>query len=337
MNSAFERTLIAFSIIFIASHAIFEINYRPNGIIPSMSGSGAKNTTNEGTNDQFVPPTGPLSIPNIEQEDLIYNDSRNTVPFVNEEFKVIFFQVAKAASSEWTRFFARLAGNPEWCGADIHNDKVNKIKKLTDFSKNKARKMMLDPSWTKAIFVRNPKTRLLSAFLDKAVSRSKVFADKYCRHYEEHGGDLVECVKKHEDFDFFIHNITTVISENVHWRPIYTRIDDKWWPYINYIANMENLSDDAAHFLQSIKSTKDGTTAWGRIGKIGWSDNERDCNTMGEKSFLQQKDTRHQTNAEDKLRSYYTPELEKFVEERYWMDFHNPYFHFTPMKLYPEN
>ena len=100
---------------------------------------------------------------------------------------------------------------------------------------------------------------------------------------------------------------------------------------------MENLSYDASHFLQSINSTIDGVSAWDRIGKSGWSDNERDCNTMGDSAFLEEKDTRHKTNAVNKLKKFYTPELERFVEKQYEKDYNNPYFHFAPMTLFPEN
>jgi len=299
--------------------------------LPQASGSGA---TVHDPNGNYVPaPIDSHAV--LDKHDLIYNTARNTVPIVNEEYNIIFFQVAKAASSEWLRFFTRLSGNPAWCGKNIHLDEVNKLKRLSDYSISKAQMMMTDPTWTKAIFVRNPKTRLLSSFLDKAILNTRHFKIQECYAYERNGGEYESCVRDHQNFDFFLYNITVINSENVHWRPIYSRIDEKWWPYMNYIANMENLSEDAEHFLKSIVSSKDGVSAWDRIGITGWSSNERDCNTNGEKAFLAKKDKKHTTNAGDKLRNYYTPAYEKFVELRYWKDFNNPYFHFSPLQLYP--
>lgn len=323
-----ERTLVAFSIILIVYNS-FRVPYTPQ--------QSHVNDWSDGSANFRQPPDSSVELPILEKTDLIYDKSRNTVPMVNEEFKVVFFQVAKAASSEWTRFFARLAGNPSWCAHYVHDNEVNGIKRLNDFSKKEAQKIMTDPTWTKAIFVRNPKTRLLSAFLDKFIAHSKTFANSFCQSYHNNGGDYQDCVENHEKFDFFIHNITTISWENVHWRPIYSRIDEKWWPYLNYVANMEHMSEDAQHFLESIHSTKDGVSAWDRIGKTGWSDNERDCNTMGTKAFLAKKDVVHSTNAEEKLRGFYTPELEKFVEEHYAQDFNNPYFHFSPLHIYPHD
>lgn len=330
-----EKILIVFSICLIVFHA-FDHTHSEVPIKEAI-GSGVKQNEENVTENIPRKPKLPVVAPTLTADDLVYNTSRNTVPMVNEEFKVVFFQVAKAASSEWIRFFSRLSGSPQWCQKNIHHHETNGVKYLSDYSLEDAQRMMTDPEWTRAIFVRNPKTRLLSAFLDKAVEHSKLFATKYCKSFERNGGDFDDCVENHENFDFFLHEITVKSWENVHWRPIYTRIDDKWWPYINYVANMENLSDDASHFLQSIHSTKDGVSAWDRIGKSGWSDNERDCNTMGDKSFLAKKDKKHQTNAGDKLRSYYTPELEEFVEKHYERDYNNEYFHFSPLKLYPEN
>ncbi len=71
-------------------------------VVFSGQGSGARDNWNV-MPDFERPPT-------LSELDLIYNPSRNTVPVVNEEYKLIFFLVAKAASSEWIRFLMRLEG-----------------------------------------------------------------------------------------------------------------------------------------------------------------------------------------------------------------------------------
>jgi len=274
--------------------------------------------------------------PNIELSDLIYNPSRNTVPIVNEEYNTIFFLVAKAASSEWIRFFTRLNSSPLWCGNSIHRKSHQGLKFLSDYSIEEATEIMTSKDWTRAIFVRNPKARILSAFLDKVLAHESNFIRDKCPSYAKLGGDYDECVEKKDDFSFFLHNITTTMNKNVHWRSIYSRVDEKWWPYMNYVANMENLQGDAEHFLKSIKSNVSGDSAWNRIGRTGWGTNERDCANLGDSAFLSKKDTRHKTNAKDKLRKYYNPDLEKFIETHYADDLNNPFFHFTEMKLYDE-
>lgn len=278
----------------------------------------------------------------LSSSDIIYSKSRNTVPIVNLEFKTIFFQVAKAASSQWTRFFMRLEGNPDWCSDsyELHDRNVNKLTYLSDYSIQEAQEMLTSEEWTKAIFVRNPKPRILSAFLDKAVLHTDHFGNFTCPVYAmkvRKGGadELLECIEKHQDFSFFLHNITTTLNKNVHWRSIYSRIDEKWWPYINFVGSMDHLANDTEKFLRSIHSSKqDGISAWDYMGKTGWGDDERDCRG-GHSSFLGERDNHHQTNARDKMMAYYTPNLERFVEYHYADDFNNHYFHLDDLVLFP--
>mmetsp|Transcript_2418 Transcript_2418/g.3616 ORF Transcript_2418/g.3616 Transcript_2418/m.3616 type:complete len:345 (-) Transcript_2418:77-1111(-) len=340
MNIPNEKFIIIFIFCAVAVY-VFEVNYSVDGrddfsdqIIEDedvLSGRGS------GSHDNWhvMPNTG--NPPKLQKNDLIYNFDRNTVPIVNEEYKLIFFLVAKSASSEWLRFFMRLKGLDTWCGPDPHDHTQNGLTYLSDFSIEDAQDMMTSPVWTRAIFVRNPKPRILSAFLDKAVSHSKSFQENTCKSYGTNGGSYDECVDRHEDFDFFLREITTTLDKNVHWRSIYSRVDEKWWPWMNYIANMEDLSEDAEHFLKSIYSKVDRTSAWDRIGKTGWSDDERDCSNKGTNAFLAKKDTKHKTNARDKMKQYYNPRLEQFVEEHYADDLNNPYFRFSKLVLFDDD
>jgi len=302
-----------------------------NDLEDVLSGRGS------GAHDNFHALPNIDDIPILGKEDLIYKFTRKTVPVVNEEYNLVFFLVAKAASSEWLRFLMRLQGNENWCSKGcIHERGKNGLKYLSDYSLEDAQEMMTSSKWTRAIFVRNPKPRILSAFLDKAVSHSRHFKQSNCPIFESRGGSYDVCIKKHQEFDFFLYNITTHLGQNVHWRSIYSRVDEKWWPWINYVANMEDLSGDAEHFLRSIKSNVDGVSAWDRHGKTGWSDNERDCDSLGDSAFLAKKDTRHKTNAKDKMRQYYTAKLERFVETHYADDFNNPFFKFNEVRLFEE-
>ena len=285
----------------------------------------------------------------LEQSDLIYGPvpKRNTVPIVNEEYNVIFFQVAKAASTEWKRFFARLEDNPQWCTGQkgIHKREINRLKLLSDYSIDKAERMMKSQKWKKVVFVRHPKPRLLSAFLDKAVVNSEHFLKHYCDSYAKNANgtseasSLDECRMSHQDFSFFLKNFTAVpvVKDNMHWRTIYSRIDAKWWPYIDFIGKMENLNDDAKQFLSSIHSNVDGVSAWDRIGTSGWSNKySKNCTkaSQSEGQFFGVRDPGHSTNAKDQMMKYYNTELEELIEERYADDIENPYFKHDQLKLY---
>jgi hypothetical protein len=110
-------------------------------------------------------------------------------PIVVEKYKLLFFTIPKVGCTVWKQLFRRVAGYADW---QIHQDGKNNAKKqlphspsqngltyLYHYPPDKADFMLTDPSWTRAIFVRDPKERLLSAYLDKAVSDKS----KYIRHH----------------------------------------------------------------------------------------------------------------------------------------------------------
>mmetsp|Transcript_16980 Transcript_16980/g.25361 ORF Transcript_16980/g.25361 Transcript_16980/m.25361 type:complete len:338 (-) Transcript_16980:154-1167(-) len=329
-----SKIYVASAIVFILVGFVYHSRHH---FIRNEPSGGKDELSNSHQQAQIMDVYNALGKPEITEDDIIYNLARNTVPIVNEEYKIIFFQVAKIASSEWTRFFIRLNKDPNWCTNErIHDREVNGLKYLTDFTKSDAEEMMTNTEWTKAIFVRHPKPRILSAFLDKAVERSHHFEETTCKAYSKKGGDLDDCLENHKEFSWFLKHITTTLPENVHWRSISSRIDEKWWPHINFVGYMESLSDDAKSLLQSIHSNVSGKSAWDEIGKFGWSDNERSCdNTVqSDGEFLAQRDARHKTSARDKMLMYYTPGLENFVERHYAEDLNTPYFQFDEVQLF---
>ena len=104
--------------------------------------------------------------------------------YVIPEYKLIFFAFPKVACSEWKRMFMRMNDNPKWCktrGYNVHAPENNKIMTLNDFDASSAATMMSSPSWTRAAIFREPKERVLSAFLDKAV-RNHDYYEANCCH-----------------------------------------------------------------------------------------------------------------------------------------------------------
>eukprot|EP01083_Nonionella_stella_P114720 339458_1 len=96
-----------------------------------------------------------------------------------------------------------------------------------------------------------------------------------------------------------------------HWLPQYHLIDQKWWPYINFIGYMDNATAGSEQLLRSLTSTKSGMNAWDQYGTSGWG---RD----GENAFMaRQENSYHSRNAKDKLRKQYDPCTEAYVE-KHW-------------------
>jgi hypothetical protein len=100
----------------------------------------------------------------VEPSDYIYQDVWSA-PIVIESHKLVFFQVAKVGTSMWKRLFRRMMGEPDWHDAMPHDPNTNGLKFLNQYSLQEATYMMNSPDYTRAIFVRDPKDRLLSAFL----------------------------------------------------------------------------------------------------------------------------------------------------------------------------
>ena len=201
--------------------------------------------------------------------------------------------------------------------------------------------MMTSDEWTRAVFLREPKERVLSAFLDKFV-KSNYFNRRCCINKRSLSPQQKEeCSSKtqvededHEetdlDFGYFLQR--TRDCHDQHWNPQRHKIDEKWWPYITFVGYMNmhnNLETDAKRLLQSLKSSKDGLTAWEKYAKTGWGENSQD-------SFLHKDVALHATNARDKLRKYYSRCDEAIVEKHWSKDWESPFFHFDEVKLYNE-
>jgi len=285
--------------------------------------------------DKLLDQIASLNTVKLTQSDIIFRRQGFPIlsPVVIEKYKLVFFPVAKVASTEWVRMLVRMESRSDWCSSWIHRPHVNKLKRLFDYPIADAQEMMSSPDWTKAVFVRNPHERVLSAFLDKAVKNSKRFIEGPCQNYANNGGDIAACIQNHKGFDFFLRNITVVVPGNEHWSPIYDHIDAKWWPQMNFIGYFENLRDDAENLLKLIHSN-DRVSAWDQWGKTGWSDNERNCTGLGDQPFLGMKDKQHGTGARAKLINYYTPDLDAFVNEKYANDLNNPHFKFSTTDLF---
>ncbi len=158
------------------------------------------------------------TLPEVLPDDLIYKNARTV--FVIPEYKLIFFTFPKVACSEWKRMFMRINGNENWCkirGFDAHDPKNNKISILSDYSTEVATAMMTSPTWTRAAIVREPKERVLSAFLDKAV-KEHYYLRKCCGKIPNED-DKKKCSDNEEDFKSFITFVNKYPKEcfDVHW------------------------------------------------------------------------------------------------------------------------
>ena len=175
----------------------------------------------------------------VNKNDYIYSAYSSSscydcAPIVVKEYKLLFFSVPKVACTTFKFLFRRIQGVIDWDNQDSvlglpHNPEYNNLTYLSDYSLQEASEMMTSPDWTRAIFVRDPKERFLSAFLDKAISNYGLFTTKYCCT------DAMQC--KIDNYDntnnnnSFVMNLEKVLVQNCQeeiWDPRRSEFGIKW-------------------------------------------------------------------------------------------------------------
>lgn len=241
----------------------------------------------------------------------------------------------------------RMNGNENWCkirNFNAHDPEANKIQVLSDFPSEVATAMMTSPKWTRAAILREPKERVLSAFLDKSVkehtgnsAKGGYFIKRCCKKIPDEK-DMEECKKNSQEFKTFLDMVTKYPQQcfDVHWEPQLAKIDSKWWPYIDFVGYQNNLVQDAETLLKTLTSTRDpvkGRTAWERYGKTGWG-NDNDLCEKRPNSFLKENSSTHKLDTGNHLMEWYTSETEEMVEKHWAIEWEQEKVQFPALKLY---
>jgi hypothetical protein len=256
------------------------------------------------------PPDGEL----IKQKDKIY--SRNDwdgAPIVVEKYHLVFFTLPKIGATKWKQALRRMMGYPDW--KDIggnkglpHDPSSNGLKYLYHFPIEEAEEMITSPEWTKAIFIRSPKDRFLSVFHHMSNNRNQI--DQRCCPHQPGCSSTVRTMIS------FVELMKTCYS--THWAPVSERMEDKYWPYINFVGTLENAEEDAAKLLKKIG-------AWDAIGKTGWGKNGT------EQIFAKDQ---HAFDSVLESLSMYNPTVDKMLDTYYKVDFDNKYLTIPSTKVY---
>ena len=305
-------------------------------IVASPSDQVKLDNKNHSDRDSREPArTNDKALPVLKRTDLIYEPERWDNPLIVPEYKLVFFALPKVACTEWKLLFRRMYGLPEWpedkLPRDLHNPVLNQLMYISNYTLEEAQEMLTSDEWTRAVFVREPKERVLSAFLNKVVKEKSFYIKKCCRSKYFHFDVDVEkkrCKRKKQEGDFAYFLNRTLDCLNPHWDPQVNAIDEKWWNQMDFVGYMHHLADDAARLLKNIYSSK-GTSAWNDYGKDGWGSNGT--------AFMVRNTARHATNAHNKLRKYYTPCTEKFVERNWRAEWEEDVLNFAPFKLFNES
>jgi hypothetical protein len=235
-------------------------------------------------------PKGPP--PTLLQNHSCMKRAGSWAPIVLEEHKLLFFDVPKVGSTGFKQLFLRMRGSDLWKERNndqLHWKSAKHLRTLSNYTIAEAQVMMTSPDWTRAMFVRDPKERLLSAFLDKVERNRGVYAGRACckrYHYVREKGEKkwgaskreIQCMYEVFTFEGFLHLAATECKDEPHWRAQSLRVDDIFWPYMNFVGYMDNIAEDTKTLLKSL-----GPGVWEKFGASGWgrSGNEAIFESLG--------------------------------------------------------
>ncbi|MFW6009255.1 MAG: sulfotransferase family protein [archaeon] len=210
----------------------------------------------------------------------------------NKNYNYMYFRIPKCANSTIVKTLCYYDKNvifkeKSYLGYHKNQLKSNKFKLLllNKFPKNKF----------KFTFVRNPYSRVLSAYLDKIInpnhdkSITKI-RNKIKRKYIKNKNSKIQFS------DFITYLEKEGLYDNFHWAP-QSDLIPKDIKNINFVGKVENINKDLKFCIKKV------------FGK------------EKAKKFKIKNANSHKTNSSEKFAKYYTPDLQKRVYKLYKNDF----------------
>lgn len=218
----------------------------------------------------------------------------NSIIHISLKYNYIYIETPKVACSTIKRTLQKIELNDlEFNNLHDRNFspliRPSQVKNLDRFIDN------LKPF--KFCFVRNPYTRLLSAYLDK-IKKSTPIKNEFTNYIEKNYSRIVNEI----DFDLFVNIVCEQSTKqmNRHWRIQYYQTLSNNISY-DFIGKFEKFDDDFLFLLEKIKpGTKQFIASW----------------------------QNHATNANQVISQYYNPTLIETVKEKFAIDFE--FFNYDP-------
>jgi hypothetical protein len=239
----------------------------------------------------------------IRTNDYIYSKQDfDSSPVVLESHNLIFFTVAGAGDETWRCLFRRMMGYSDWKNT---SRQFEGLRYLYDYDEREAAAIMTSPDYTRAMFVRDPKLRVLSSYLDHVVKdKGAYILDACCGFLQS------ECVDPVlQSFSNFLDMIKK--CDEPFWRPQGQKMEPKYYSLLNFVGHYETAEDDARRLLDRIG-------AWDEYGSSGWGTN------ADEAIFYKVQEMEKKI-----FRKYYKPSVQHQVEDFYKLDYSNPTLNLT--------
>jgi hypothetical protein len=222
-----------------------------------------------------------------------------------------------------------MMGYKNWAKAGPHDPLKNGLKYLGNYPPKKQEEFMTSPNWTRAIFVRDPKSRLLSGYMDKALGDERYVWRHCCKQLPLIKSTLIkkQCMILNEigeskplptpdqfPLAMFLKGFVRQCRDQ-HWNQQFYRINPANWEFVNFIGSFENLARDAKCLLHKIG-------AWEEYGKFGWGG---DLNN----SIFERNTAHHKTSSKSHTSKFYTPQVLPLVYNYLRPDYEFELFNFT--------
>jgi hypothetical protein len=225
----------------------------------------------------------------VTRNDRIMRKGWDTSPIVLPSHRLLLFTIPKVGCTVLKQLARRIMGLPDWQRGDDeipHDPAKNGLRYLNQYSLAEATAMMRDPCWTRAVFVRDPHERVLSAYLDKVVN-----TDYVKRRFGSQPTSFAEFVQ--------------MPCVDPHWAPQRSFIDQAWWPSIDVVGHLETAAADAEKLLRRVG-------AWDAYGASEWGG--------GGAIFAHNQMPERATQTAQCVREHYDDAVWSAVSEKYRMD-----------------
>ena len=253
--------------------------------------------------------------------------------FVIPQGKLVFCGIPKVGITQWFKFARFVMG-----AADYQSLPYNKLDlkefHFDELPRHRQEALLMDPTWTKAIFLRDPAERLLSAYLDKVAEgeSKKVFNNEtiakfaqWVRELEQGGTISKRCHVGNTSKDG--HSWCW----DPHWRPqVYSCGISELLPNFDFVGSISQAANHSKALLQMVGLwDSHGMYYITRRGARGCavpppdpdSPQHRIFHTGFQQNGLAKRDG-HTTNSNSKLDLFYnTPQLLATVKRIYKGDY----------------
>ena len=172
------------------------------------------------------------------------------------------------------------------------------LRYLYDYDVHKATEMMTSPKYTRAFFVRDPKKRIVSNFLEYVIKDDGKFLSENCCAGRE------TCKKRGMRFSKFLNVINT--CDEPFWRPQGRKMEPKYYAKLNFIGHYDSMKEDAQKLLKQLG-------LWEEYGASGW----------GSDSNSPIFDSVREITESEFYKAYTTPEIEKKAQKYFRSDYDN--------------